>query len=547
MDKHKDFLADLESKKLDRRSFLSATGKVAALTLGLTIAGSLQGGTQIDAAPQFKAYPFTLGIASGDPLPDGVVLWTRLAPDPLHGGGMKDHRVPVRWEVALDEDFKNVVRHGVEFAVPELGHSVHVEVDGLQPSTKYYYRFKAGSEVSPIGKTKTLPPYGADISKLSFAFASCQQYEHGYFTAYYHMAKEEDLDFVIHLGDYIYEYGPDEYKAPGGNIRTHIGPEIVTLEDYRNRYAQYRSDADLRSAHAAFPWIVTLDDHEVENNWAAHIPEKNQPIEPFVERRIAAFQAYYEHMPLRRSSLPNGTSMQLYRKFTVGNLADLHVLDTRQYRDDQANDDGWKAPNEESTNPNRTLLGHEQEQWLLNGLKTSSCHWNILAQQVFFAQRDYGIGPDAELYSMDAWDGYPAARERILNFANELRISNLVVLTGDVHTNWANDIKADFKDPNSPVIGAEFVGTSISSGGDGTAVVDNTTKTRLTENPHIQFFNNQRGYVRCTVTPDSWQTDYLVLPYVSRANAPISTVASFVLENGKPGLKRLGEVVSTKA
>lgn len=531
-----------KSGDMDRRGFLRATGKFAALSLGLTIAGTLQGPRVIGAEPFFKTYPFTLGVASGDPLPDGVVLWTRLAPDPLNGGGMPSHDVPVKWEVATDKDFKHVVQHGVEFARHELGHSVHVEVDRLQPNSVYFYQFKVGNETSPVGRTKTLPPFGADVSRMTFAFASCQQYEHGYFTAYRRMV-EEELDLVFHLGDYIYEYGGNEYKAPNGNVRTHMGSEIITIDDYRNRYAQYRSDADLRAAHAAFPWVVTMDDHEVENNFAGLIPEKDQPVEPFILRRAAAYQAYYEHMPLRRSSFPNGSSMQLYRRLTYGNLAEFNVLDTRQYRDDQANGDGSKAPTPESTDPNRTLMGAEQERWLLEGLGRSKATWNVIAQQVFFAKRDFKSG-DGEQFSMDAWDGYPANRDRILNYIMDHGISNPVVLTGDVHANWANEIKADFNNPDSATIGVEFVGTSITSGGDG-ADTNSNAQRYMEENPHIKFYNNQRGYVRCTLTPESLQADYRVLPYVSRPDAPIATRVSFRVENGKPGLTKIYDALVT--
>ncbi|SDH01844.1 alkaline phosphatase D [Aneurinibacillus thermoaerophilus] len=528
---------ELNVQKMGRREFLRATGKIAGLTLGLTLLGSLKG-IPVDASPKFKSYPFTLGVASGDPSPDGAVLWTRLAPDPLNGGGMPFHNVPVQWEVALDEGFRHVVQRGTEFARAELAHSVHVEVNGLRPDTWYYYRFKAGAEISPTGRTKTLPAVEAPLARLTFAFASCQQYEHGYFTAYRRMA-EEDLDVVFHLGDYIYEYGANEYVADGGNVRTHQGSEIMTLEDYRNRYAQYKTDADLREAHAAFPWIVTWDDHEVENNYAGPIPEKGQSPEAFMKRRIAAYQAYYEHMPLRRSSLPQGVVMQLYRRFAYGNLAEFHVLDTRQYRDDQANGDGSKPPSPESLNPQRTLLGTEQEKWLLDGLTRSGARWNVLAQQVFFCQRDYTEGPGQKL-SMDAWDGYPANRDRLVNFMAEHAGRNFVVLTGDVHANWAAEIKKDFNDSNSATLGVEIVGTSITSGGDGSDVRADTERI-LQENPHIKFFNNHRGYVRCTVTPEKWQTDYRVLPYVSRKGAPVVTRASFVTESGKPGLILVGE------
>jgi alkaline phosphatase D len=526
----------LKKNKLNRRTFLSGAGKIAGISLGLTIAQSL-GSYEVNAAPKFRNYPFTLGVASGDLLADGVVLWTRLAPDPLNGGGMPNQAVPVKWEIAEDERFKKIVQKGTELARPNLAHSVHVEVEGLKPNHVYFYRFKSGYEFSPVGKTKTLPRKGANVKSMTFAFASCQQYEHGFFTAYQHMS-EEELDFVVHLGDYIYEYGPNEYVSSSGNVRTHSGPEIMTLEDYRNRHAQYRSDGNLKAAHAAFPWIVTWDDHEVENNYANMIPEKGQSVEAFVKRRAAGYQAYYEHMPLRRSSLPHGADMLLYRDFTYGNLAMFNVMDTRQYRDDQANGDGSKPPTPESQDPNRTLTGIEQERWLLRNLGTSKAHWNVLAQQVFFAQRNYGTA-EAPKLSMDAWDGYTASRERITNFIQSKNLNNIIVLTGDVHASWACDLKADYNDSSSNVFGAEFVGTSITSGGNGADKRSDTEKI-LGLNAHIKFFNDYRGYVKCTVTPEEWRTDYKVVPFVTSPGAAISTRASFVYQKDQNGLQQVG-------
>lgn len=236
----------LKDNTFDRRRFIQGAGKIAGLSLGLAIAQSM-GAMEVNAAPRFSEYPFTLGVASGDPLSDSVVLWTRLAPDPLNGGGMPNEAVSVKWELAEDERFRRVVKRGTEKATPHLAHSVHAEVSGLKPNHVYYYRFKCGNQLSPVGKTKTLPAPGADVAKFTFAFASCQQYEHGYYTAYQHMAKEK-LDLVFHLGDYIYEYGPNEYVSKTGNVRTHSGPEIMSLLDYRNRHAQYRSDANLKGA-----------------------------------------------------------------------------------------------------------------------------------------------------------------------------------------------------------------------------------------------------------------------------------------------------------
>ncbi|WP_026560870.1 alkaline phosphatase [Bacillus sp. J37] len=527
-------------KNIDRRNFISGASKLAGLSLGLALTQSVIGIDVINAAPKFNDYPFSLGVASGDPLSDSVVLWTRLAPDPLNGGGMPNEAVKVKWEVAKDENFRKMVQKGKVAAVPELGHSVHVEVDGLKPNQVYYYRFICGGEVSQTGRTKTLPAEGSNVKNLTFAFASCQQFEHGYFTAYKHMAKE-DLDIVFHLGDYIYEYGPNEYISATGNVRVHSGPEIMTIDDYRNRYAQYRSDVHLRAAHAAFPWVVTWDDHEVENNYANLIPEKGQSVEAFVKRRAAAYQAYYEHMPLRRSSLPEGADMRLYRSFSYGNLANFFVLDSRQYRDDQANGDTSSPQTEESLDPSRTLLGTEQEKWLADGLSTSNSKWNVLPQQIFFAERNYGT-PTEPRYSMDSWDGYPAARERLMEVVKSNDITNLVVLTGDVHASWASNLKEDYSAPNSKTVGVEFVGTSITSGGNGADKRADTDKI-LAQNPHIKFFNDYRGYVRCTVTPEQWRADYRVVPFVTDPGADISTRASFVYDKDQSGLKKVSSAL----
>jgi len=481
-------------------------------------------------------YPFTLGVASGDPAPDGAVLWTRLAPTPLSGGGMPQRRVPVEWEVASDEAFRRPVQRGTATARPELGHSVHVELEGLEPGREYYYRFRAAGELSPVGRAVTTPALGAAVDRLRFAFVSCSQYEHGFFTAYGHLAREE-VDLVVHLGDYIYEYAPDVYRAPGGNVRLHEGNEIVSLRDYRDRYGQYKSDPDLQAAHARAPFVVTWDDHETDNNWADEVPEDGQRRDVFLRRRANAFQAYYEHMPLRRAQRPRGTDLRLYRRLAWGDLATFNVLDTRQYRSDQACEDRFNSNCEERFDPARTLTGAEQERWLFEGLEDSRSRWNVLAQQVFFAQADFTAGPDVGI-NPDAWDGYVASRDRVLDAIQERRVDNPVVLTGDVHANWANDLKADFSDPASATVGSELVCTSITSGGDGSDQVRNQ-ETVLAENPHIRFANNQRGYVRCEVDRRQWRTDFQVVPYVKRPGAPVSTRQSFVIEAGRPGLQAL--------
>ncbi|MEO1529400.1 MAG: alkaline phosphatase D family protein [Planctomycetota bacterium] len=483
-----------------------------------------------DRTVKLGDWPFQLGIASGDPSADGFVLWTRLAVDPLRGGGMPQEDLLVRWRVCDDEAMKQEVRSGVATAAAEWGHSVHVEVQGLKPDRTYWYQFTIGGEESPIGRTRTTPTGDAMPDRLRFAFASCQHYETGYFTAYKHMA-DEDLQAVVHLGDYIYEGGAAKNKP-----RSHGGPEIVTLEDYRNRHALYRTDPDLQAAHAAFPWIVTWDDHEFDNNYAAEISEQpNVVTAQFLARRAAAYQAYYEHMPLRRSSLPHGPAMQLYRNVTYGRLAQFSVLDTRQYRSDQPCGDKRSAPCDEVFDPDASLLGAVQEKWLCDGLLSSPAQWNILAQQVMMARVDRTPG-EAVSWSMDQWSGYDAARKRLLQFLADRHVANPVVITGDIHTNWVNDLKVDFDDERESAVATEFVGTSITSGGNG-AAKPKSTDGLLADNPFVKFYNAERGYVRCDVTPNEWRTDFRVVPKVTEKGSPCLTRASYVVENGQPGAK----------
>jgi alkaline phosphatase D len=513
----------------NRRDFLIGG---AALT-GAALVFPVAGWAKHDAL-SFADDPFSLGVASGDPWANSVVLWTRLAPDPLNGGGMPAKNVPVKWEVATDEKMRKIVAQGTAAATPEFGHSVHVEVMGLKPATWYWYRFTVDAGSSPIGRTRTAPAMSslnAKNERLNFAFVSCQHYETGYYTAYKHLCAD-DLDLVVHLGDYIYEYSPIENR-----VRRHNSPEIKTLEMYRNRYALYKSDPLLKQAHVNFPWAVVWDDHEVDNNYASLVAEDNAPKDEFAKRQAQAYQAYYEHMPLRRSVLKRDKRVEIYRRLNFGNLASFSMLDTRQYRSDQPCGDGSKPACPESLDSKQTMMGSAQEQWLMQGLRQSRARWNVIAQQVMVGPAD-GVAGAEQRFSMDQWNGYAAARKRFLEFLGEAKPSNPVVLTGDIHSNWVNDLKPEFYKENSPVVATEFVGTSISSGGDGSDVRPNTA-TVLSENPHIKFFNAQRGYVRCSVTPDRWQTDFRVLASVSKPDEPITTRASFVVENGKPGAKRV--------
>lgn len=510
----------------------------------LTVGGGAVGAAWAIGAGPRSAYasgqrpdPFTLGVASGDPGPDAVVIWTRLAPDPLHEfGGMPDRTVPVRWEVAESESFRGstVVRRGVAHARRAYVHTVHVDVRGLAPGRVYYYRFRYGRHVSPTGRTKTAPAAGAHLDQLALAIVSCQKWEHGFYTAYRHLA-EEELDLVFHLGDYIYETG---IPAGGGQRDTEVPEQFRnscrTLDRYRIQYALYKSDPHLQAAHAAFPFAAIEDDHEVGGNWIGAIGDDPDR----VVRQANAYRAYWEHMPFRPLRKPDGWHMQVYRRFSYGDLATFNLLDGRQYRSGHAcGTGGLSRPCEEVYDPDRVYLGSEQEEWLLDGLASSKTSWNVLPQQQVFVGNDQDPSDDL-LIPMDNWNGYQAARQRVLDGIVERNVENVIVLTGDAHCNYASNILADFSDPDSAVIGSEFVGTSIASGKDGSDMAPRGRKS-LASNPWIKFFNDQRGYVRCTVTPQEWRTDFKVVPYVTKPGAPIKTRASYVVENGHPGLEKL--------
>ncbi|MQA09647.1 MAG: alkaline phosphatase [Pseudonocardiaceae bacterium] len=477
------------------------------------------------------ADPFTLGVASGDPVPDGVVLWTRLAQEPLAEdglGGMPDKVIPVDWEIATDENFSKVVQKGTADAAPEWGHSVHIEAEGLDAGAEYFYRFRTGGNISSVGRTRTAPAPGS-MGELTMCFASCSHYGQGYFTAYRRLAEDEP-GLILHLGDYQYEYEAD----PDKDVREIVGPETVTLANYRLRHAQYKTDADLQLAHSVAPWLVVWDDHETENNWADEVPEEGSqtPGEKFLARRKAAFKAYYENMPLRSNAKPSGIDMQLYRRLSWGGLATFHMLDTRQYRDDQACGDGIKSGCDERLDPDRSITGSQQEQWIIDGFNNSTARWDVLGQQVFFSQIDLTPG-DEEGLNMDAWDGYAANRDRIAKAMGNSKVRNGIVLTGDVHRHWAAEVKEDLDTPDSPGVGTEFITTSISSGQDGD---DDPNDEVLKENPHVKFHSNRRGYVRTTFTAKELRVDHRVLPYVTKEGAEASTAQTFVVSDGDPTL-----------
>lgn len=483
------------------------------------------------AQPQFSAYPFSLGVASGDPGPNSVVLWTRLAPDPLNLTSMPEVSIPVQWAIATDPPMQHVVQQGTTDAMPQWGHSVHVVVENLSPEQWYWYQFQVGSEKSPIGRTRTMPALDTDSEHLKFAFVSCQHYEKGYFTAYQHLV-QEDLDLIFHLGDYIYEGGPHT-----GRPRQHIGPNPVDLETYRLRYALYKSDRQLQAAHAAFPFICIWDDHEVDEDYAQNQSQDFTDPAIFRQRRQAAYQAYYEHLPLRPTAQPQDGQVQLFRHFQFGQLADFYCLDNRQYRDDQPcatqgiGGGAIVSACQDRLADDRSLLGKQQETWLLQGLQNSSAHWQVIAQQQLMAELKFGL-ETVQGYWTDGWDGYVASRQRLLQFVDQHQLNNLVVIGGDIHAFGVTDLKPNFGDAQAPVIGTEFVGTSISSTGLPQALYSLSQNI----NPHLKFVDSRyRGYVVCQVTPDVWTAHFRIVNSVEQSESTIQTLASFQVKNGQPG------------
>ena len=501
-----------------RRAFL---GSLAAL--GAAAAAPLR------AQPvRFAMDPFALGVASGYPTPEGMVLWTRLV-------GVDAVAMPLRWEVAADDAMKSIIASGTVSAEPAWAHSAHVEVRGLAPDRWYWYRFIAGGARSAVGRTRTAPATTAAPGRLRFAFGSCQQYEQGYYGAYRHLVADAP-DLVVFLGDYIYEssWGRD-------HVRSHGSLEPTTLEEYRARYALYRSDPDLQAAHAACPWIVTWDDHEVDNDYADDRPEDGMPREAFLERRAAAYRAYYEHMPLPSSMRPQGSAMRLHARLAWGGLAEFHVPDLRQYRSWQAcrranRTGGGNTLDIEYcdalADPRRSMLGLAQERWLEGGLAASRAAWNVLAQTTRMAQFDQKPGPGRRAWT-DGWDGYPAARKRLLKVLEKTR--NPVVIGGDVHSFHVCELKEDFDNPASRSVAAEFVGTSITS----QAWAQERVNRLLPDNPHILLAESRyRGYTRVDLGPKQMRVDLRGVDTVRTRESSCSTIASFVVEDGRPGPQR---------
>ncbi|KQW63516.1 alkaline phosphatase [Variovorax sp. Root411] len=481
-------------------------------------------------AQQTPRDPFTLGVASGVPRPDGMVLWTRLAPEPLQGGGMGEAPVEVRWEVAEDEGFRRIVSKGSATAAAELAHSVHVEVQGLRPGRPYWYRFTAAGAHSPIGRTRTAPADTDDASQpLRFAFASCQQYEQGYYAAYRDMAAQP-LDLVVHLGDYIYES-----SWGSRHVRRHEGGIPTQLAGFRDRYALYKTDPHLQAAHAAFPWLVTWDDHEVANDYANDVSPRTIDPAQFLAIRAAAYQAWYEHMPVPASMRPRGPDATIYGRHRFGRMLDVLLTDGRQYRSHHACLAGRSAlPLADCPArlaPERSFFGAAQEAWLARELAAPPARWTVIAQPTLLAEADRKRGPEHG-YWMDGWDGYAAARARLLDglAAHKARGGNALVVSGDVHAFWAADLR---REPQGPAIATEFVGGAITSEGPSAANVANM----LAKNEHLRYGRgDKRGYALVTLDARGCEVEFRAVEDEKNADSAVAPMARFSVAQGAPGV-----------
>jgi alkaline phosphatase D len=526
------------TNRFSRRRFVTG-----AASTGLALIGAPALLRHAGAQAWRGGNPFSLGIASGTPRSDGFVLWTRLAPDPLstdpeNPGGMTGSDVTLRYEIASDEAMAKIVRRGEATAERKFGYSVHLDVAGLQPGRPYWYRFQSGEAQSPIGRAVTLPAPGTAPDALRFGYVSCANYEHGYFSAYRHLT-EENPEFVIFLGDYIYE--TIETNRP--TVRRHSdGVEAATLPTYRNRYAQYRLDPDLARLHAQVPSILTWDDHEVQNDYADQYSEYFDDPAQFLLRRVAAYQAFYEHMPVRPIlSHPDGPLMRVYDRFTYGDLIEISVIDGRQYRSREAcygppaKGGGHLESNggcPERLDPGRTMIGFNQEAWLYAGLAHSKAQWNLIAQDVLMAQlREKDDGVDK--FWTDDWDGYPANRTRLLKRIRDSKVPNPVVASGDIHSFFANDLRVDFDDTSSPIVATEFVGTSIASYGPPYDLINRA----LPDNPHVHFFESRkRGYVCVDLKRADMAVRMRAVADAHDPKAGIATLKTYAVESGRPGV-----------
>jgi alkaline phosphatase D len=492
--------------------------------------------------PSITSDPFTLGVASGDPITDSVILWTRLLP----ADALADDDIDVTWEIATDPDITDVVNSGTAPAVAALGHSVHVDATGLEPDTEYWYRFTVGDYATTPARTRTFAAPGTMPERFRFAFSSCQNWEQGEYAAYRDLVEQGDLEAFVFLGDYIYEYASGGYADERGRT-TGQDFECETVEQYRERYALYHSDPLLQGAHALVPWIITWDDHEVDNDYAGDISEGDDDPATFRERRAAAYQAWYEHMPVRLDP-PDGADYDIYRSFAHGDLVRFHVLDTRQYRSDQQRGEPFVEQLGEAVqvrdealadDPDHTILGDTQRTWLIDGVAESAAVWDVLAQQVFMFGGNAVVGAAPPVVVVDTWDGYAGDRRTVLD-AVGAAADNLIVLTGDFHSAAVAELRADPFDLTLPIVGAEFMASSISSSFfDDDETVEGLVTGALAANPQLKWFDAQRGYTVCEVTPERWVSTYRAVADQFDAASPVADISSWEVVAGTPGVRQL--------
>ncbi len=492
------------------------------------------------AAPDFQGpSPFALGVASGDPDSTSVVLWTRLLTSAEQAPTGLDYRVAV--DIARDQNFAELVHSSVQDAPAALGNSVHVLATDLDPDSWYWYRFRAGDHTSTSGRTRTVPASGD--TTLRFGFSSCQNWESGTYAAHRHLA-DADLDLFVWLGDYIYEYGPGN----GGVVssagrRLHNSPEVTTLDGYRSRYALYKSDPHLQAHHAARPWLITWDDHEVDNNHAGLATEDAQDRAAFEQRRLAAHQAWWENTPVRLDPPSPEGDFTIYRSTSWGSLVDLHLLDGRQYRDPQPTDGeplilpgvgdlGVRLLGPTATDPTHTMLGAEQRAWLEQQVATSTAAWNVLGNQVYMHGLNAFPG-EVPATNTDTWDGYFGERKALLE-ALTATSDNLVILSGDFHAASGGDVRADPFDLETPVLATEFMAPAISS-----AFPENLRSLAplvLGINPQVRHFSPENGFMICEVTDTAWTTEIHLLADRTSESSAISIDTTLRVNAGAPGI-----------
>lgn len=521
-----------EQPQFRRRDFVKLLGLLGVAAAVPIVATSIR-------QQSFWSNPFRLGVASGAPAEDGFVLWTRLVSTQLS----ETESVVVDWELFDEADPEEVIQQGQAIALAELAHSVHVEVAGLAPDQWYGYRFRVAGYQSQQGRARTLPVATAAVTSMRFAFASCQRYEDGYYAAYRHM-RQQQPDFVCFVGDYIYEYG-----SRAGAPRPHTLRRIRDLQGYRERYALYKSDPDLQAMHAQCPWLVTWDDHEVENNYfSAQSTEGRGDISTL---RAAAYQAFYEHMPLRASSLIEGIEglikhgcLQLYQSYDFAGLARFYLLDNRQYRAEplcgESPSDGIAAVCNDDSKEYRTMLGSAQERWLAQEFATKSAsgqQWHFVVQQTRFTPANYHVG-QGNNFNRDSWDGYPAAREQLLSSMRQSKHKNMMVIGGDIHQNWVARVHADPYNVESEVVATEFTGTSITSRSRATPA---GMRRHLRRNPHLAYANAAyRGYGLVDISAAKVQVTLYAVDAIEQPDSSVSVLAKFEVPSGQPAaLKQL--------